>query len=269
MTVPLASPPRRRTPWEIQRAVLFAIFVRDLRARVVGRWSGLAWLFLEPMAHLLLLVVFFSYVRHLSSPNMPLPVFLIAGLMPFFLFRNLMTKLSESIEGNRALFSYRQVKPFDAVAGRGLVETVLWTGSFALTLLIMAWLGYEMTPKRPLELLAALGVMGLLGAGLGLLLAVLTHRQPRLRSVIRMLYLPLYFTSGVIFSVERLPADLHAWLLWNPLLHLVELTRRGFEPAHTSIDGIGFAYPSGVLLVLLAFAMAVYRRDRQKLLLGD
>ena len=112
----------------------------------------------EPLAHLLLLVVFFSYVRHLSSPNMPLPVFLIAGLMPFFLFRNLMTKLSESIEGNRALFSYRQVKPFDAVAGRGLVETVLWTGSFALTLLIMAWLGYEMTPKRPLELLAATAI---------------------------------------------------------------------------------------------------------------
>ena len=31
---------RKRSPWEIQRAVIFALFIRELQTRMGGRWLG-------------------------------------------------------------------------------------------------------------------------------------------------------------------------------------------------------------------------------------
>ena len=39
---------------------------------------------------------------------------------------------------------------------------------------------------------------------------------------------PLYFISGIFFSVEVIPADYRPWLLWNPVLHALEIIRGGW-----------------------------------------
>lgn len=263
-----ASTRHTRSPWEIQRAVLFALFLRELRTRSGNKWIGVLWALAEPLAQTLLLISVFGILRHVASANMEFPVFLISGMMPFFLFRSLAQRLTEAIDNNRALFSYRQVKPIDTIVARGLFESVLWLVVFILTLTIMVWAGFDALPKRPLELLGTVSLAAVLGLGLGLLMAIVTHDQPRLRTLVRMMYFPLYFFSGVIFSVATLPATYQRWLLWNPLLHVVELSRNSFEPAHALLEGISPAYPAAVALVLLAGGLALYRRDRQKLLLG-
>jgi capsular polysaccharide transport system permease protein len=269
-TETIADPPRRtRSAWEIQRAVLFALVLRELRTRTGRRWAGVMWTLFEPLAQLMLLVLVFGFLRHVASPNMEFPIFLVSGIMPFTLFRSLSQRLTESIDTNRGLFSYRQVKPFDAVIARGIVETLLWVAVFVLTLVLLGWFGYSVLPERPLELVATSAVVMGLGSSLGLVLAVSTHGMPKTRGVIRMLYFPLYFASGVIFSVDHLPASYQQWLLWNPMLHAVELSRSAFSTAHRSIEGIGIAYPLSLTLVLAALGLMLYRRDRQKLLLGD
>lgn len=264
----LASTRRTRTPWEIQRSVLFALILRELRTRAGKNWVGVLWTLAEPLAQTLLLISVFGILRHVASANMEFPVFLISGMMPFFLFRTLAQRLTEAIDTNRGLFSYRQVKPIDTVVARGLFESMLWLAVFILTVGIMAWYGLDAIPKQPLELMGAVSLAAALGFGLGLMMAVLTHDRPRLRTLVRMAYFPLYFVSGVIFSVASLPAVYQRWLLWNPLLHVVELSRNAFEPAHALMEGITPAYPGAVALVLLAAGLALYRRDRQKLLLG-
>lgn len=267
MSAAPATPLRKRSAWEVQRAVLFALVLRELRARVGRHWTGVLWTVFEPLVHVLMILTIFGYLRHIASSVMEFPVFLVSGLMPFFLFRSLSQRLTDAIESNRGLFSYRQVKPLDTVIGRGVVECLTWFAVLLFTLSILQWLGFRALPRQPLEFFGVAALMALLGGALGLLLAVVTHGRPRVRSVVRMLYGPLYFTSGVIFSIDRMPPEFFDWLSWNPLLHLVDLSRNAFEPLHQPHVGVGWSYPAAFTLVLLALALALYSRDRQKLLM--
>jgi capsular polysaccharide transport system permease protein len=268
MTPTTLTDRRQRSSWEIQRAVLFALMLREFRTRVGGSLIGAIWMVAEPLMHVLVVVSVFGYLRHLSSSSMEFPVFLVAGLMPYFLFRNLAQRLTDAIDANRGLFAYRQVKPIDALTARGLVETVLWALVFLITLVLLGLLGFHVLPQRPLELVAVVLLCIGLGGSLGLVLAVTTHQMPRVRKAVALLYMPLYFGSGVIFSIEHLPPIYLRWLLWNPVLHVVDLSRAAFSDQHRLMAGIGPGYPAACALVLLTLGLALYRRDRQILLQG-
>ena len=111
MHAPTTTPRlRKRTAWDIQRAVFLALFVRELKTRFGGRWLGVFWVLLEPTAHLAMLLVIFAFIRHRLLPGLEFPVFLLTGLVPFFVFRNLTLRGMDSVDSNRGLFGYRQVK---------------------------------------------------------------------------------------------------------------------------------------------------------------
>jgi capsular polysaccharide transport system permease protein len=262
-----ASPLPKRSSWDIQRAVLFALVIREYRTRVGRHWTGIVWTIFEPLAHVLFFLLVFGYLRSIASSTMEYPVFLASGLMPFFLFRDLAQRLTESIDANLGLFSYRQVKPFDTIVARGIVECVTWLVVLTFTLGLLQWLGYRALPQQPLEFFGVAALTALLGGALGLFLAVVTRGRPRLRTLVRWLYLPLYITSGVMFSVDRIPPTFVEWLSWNPVLQLVDLSRNSFEPRHMLQPGLGWRYPASFVLVLLALALALYRRDRQQLMM--
>jgi capsular polysaccharide transport system permease protein len=261
------SPLPKRSSWEIQRAVLFALVLRELRTRVGRHWTGIVWTLFEPLTHVLVILTIFGYLRNIASTTMEFPVFLVSGLMPFFLFRNLAQRLTDSIDANRGLFSYRQVKPLDTVIARGIVECLIWSGVLVFTLVILVWLGFHAVPQQMLELIGVAALTALSGGALGLLLAVVTHGHPRVRSMVRLIYTPLYLTSGVIFSLDRLPPAFLDWLSWNPMLPLVDLARNAFEPLHTLHPGLGWRSPATFALVAIAGALALYQRDRQKFLM--
>lgn len=262
-----ATPLPKRSSWEIQRAVLFALVIREYRTRIGRHWTGILWTIFEPLTHVIVILLIFGYLRNVAPQVMEFPVFLTSGLMPYFLFRNLAQRLTEGIDGNRGLFSYRQVKPLDTVVARGIVETLIWFGVLIVTLGLLLWLGFHSLPQQPLEFFGVAVLTALLGGGLGLLMAVSTNGKPRVRSMMRWLYVPLYLSSGVVFSIDRLPPAFFEWLTWNPMLHLVDLSRNAFEPRHMLRPGLGWGYPVSFIVVLLAFALALYRRDRQQLMI--
>jgi capsular polysaccharide transport system permease protein len=262
-TVPL---PRRRSPWEIQRAVLFALLVREMSTRVGGQWVGAVWTLFEPLAHVLMLVAVIGAMQTATfTPGMDYPVYLATGLVLYFLFQNLALRLMDGIDSNKGLFSYRQVKPLDTLLARGMVETLMNLLVLLVTLGLLAWLGHPVVPARPLEAMASFLMMALLGTGYGIFIAVWSHDRPRLRSLLRMMMLPLYFMSGVVFPVDLLPRETIDWLLWNPLLHLVEITRQAYIPAYRPADGINLTYPLLCLLGYWALGLTLYRANRQRL----
>lgn len=84
--------------------------------------------------------------------------------------------------------------------------------------------------------------------------------------MVRMVMLPLYFASGVIFQVDLLPRDYIELLLWNPLIHLLELQRHAFIPAYAPTDGIQMLYPALAMLLMIALGLSLYRAERHKLI---
>ena len=257
--------PRRRSPLQVQRAVIIALVIRELRSRVEGRWLSLLWMLFEPLAHVMVILAVFGFRHHVVSVNTEFPVFLVTGLLPFFIFRNLARRLPKAISSNRGLYSYRQVKPIDALVARAAVEIALWSAVALAALSLLGWIGYHWLPVAPLELLGVLAVLLALGIGLGLLFSVLAHNRPKVETVIGMLFLPLYLLSGVIFPLHTLSPDVRAWLLWNPVLHLIELGRLYFIPNFQPLLGINIAYPAAFTLVVAALALSMYRVGRHEL----
>lgn len=265
-TLPGRTPPAKRSPWQIQRAVWFALLQRDLKARFEGRWLGALWTLAEPIAHVVMLMVLFGYLRHRLVPGMPFPLFLVTGLIPFLMFRNVTLRIMGAIDGSRGLFGYRQVKPIDVLVARAGMEVLLYSVIFVVFLAALGWAGLPWFPDRPLHLAMASVVLLALGFGLGVTLAVLTDDAPQIRMFVRLMFMPLYFLSGVMFPLHSLSAEFLPWLLWNPLLHLVEIHRGDFVEHYRVVDTVSLAYPAGLALITLAFGLALYRVRRQRLL---
>jgi capsular polysaccharide transport system permease protein len=76
----------------------------------------------------------------------------------------------------------------------------------------------------------------------------------------------LYFVTGVIFPVHLLPQEYLDWLLWNPMLHLIELSRHSFMPQYRPLDGVNLLYPLGCTLLFLTIGLAQYRIKRLRLI---
>jgi capsular polysaccharide transport system permease protein len=262
----LPSTPRRRDPLTIQRAVLFALVLRDLRSRVEGRWLSMLWMIFEPLSHVMLIVVAMGVRTRVVLPNVDYPVFLVTGLLPFFILRNLARKLPPAISANRSLFAYRQVKPIDALVASAIVEIVLYSVVYLIALCLLGWMGYHSAPHAPLELIMVSAVLLIFGVGLGLLFSVVAHRRPKLNTMIGLVFFALYFASGVIFPLHNLAPEIRHWLLFNPVLHLVELSRVYFIPNYVGMPGISLEYPAAWALVVAALAMSLYRVYRHHFL---
>lgn len=257
---------RKRTPWQIQYDVVAALVLRELKTRFGAHRLGALWMFLEPALHLLVVMMIFRHLRqNAGPPGVDPSFFLLTGVVPFFLFRNIALRLMEAVEGNRALFAYRVIKPTDTLLARCLLEVILSSGVFVIFSAAFLWAGIDITLHRPLAFLNVILLVVLMGLGLGTLLCVLGDAAPAVKSFIRLLFLPLYFLSGVIFPISRVPAEYRDWLLWNPLLHAIELARQAFFINYERVPEVSARYVAEVTLVLLFAGFSAYRLRRHEL----
>jgi len=255
-----------RSPIQIVFAVLHALVLREFLGRFTKRRMGAFWTLLEPFLHVFVLTLFFTYLRGRQVAGMEYPVYLITGLVPFLLYRNISSRLMDSISSNRGLFAYKQIKPMDTFVARMIVELVLMSLVYALLLFVFGWVGFDVSVHRPLEWAVVL-LFGLTFAfSLGIVFAVITNALPDTRFFIKMLFMPLYFISGVVYPPSRLPEQYIEIFLWNPFLHLSELTRTFIFEHYVPVRGISFNYVVESTIILTFSALALYRVRRQKLL---
>lgn len=268
MTEPMhqaSGRPLARGPWAIQRSVLFALLLRELKTRFGGQWLGAVWTIGEPLVHVGLMLLILGYWRHRLLPGVDYVMFLITGLVPFFMFRSLALRVMGAVDANMGLFAYRQVKPFDALISRAALETGLYSIVYVVLLAMLAWLGLDVLPDRPLELIGVSALFLVSGFGLGTMLAVLTDDATQVRSFVRLAFWPLYLLSCVILPVQTLPPDVRKWLLWNPILHALELLRGFYFTGYRPLPEASLAYVGFFALGTLALGLSLYRVRRHRL----
>jgi capsular polysaccharide transport system permease protein len=247
----------------IQMRVVYAVLMREIRTRYGRRKLGYLWAFFEPALHSAVLYSLWSVRGKEAIDSMPLILFLVTGLVPFFLFRYSYSQVSSAVQGNRALLAHRQVTPFDVMLSRALLEFLTRVAILAVFLAGLALYGYEITLREPLTLLFALVLLSIGGVGLGLVTQAAATVFTSITSIMQAVMRLLYFTSGVIFPLSILPKSVQEYALYNPLAHLMQYCRTAFTPLGP-IDGVNAAYPSmfiaGVLLFGLLLNTAMQRR---------
>jgi len=249
-----------RTSIAITLSVWKALFLREALSRLFSGRAVWFWLLAEPVFHVTYMLVIFTVIRVSTVGGIDTVIWLMVGMLAFFMFRNTGTQVMNAISANQALFTYRQVKPVDTTLVRGVLEGILILVIASILLAGAALFGHSVVPADPLAVLEAFFGLWLVGMGFGLMASVAGELVPELRRVINFVMMPLYMISGVIFPISVVPQPYRDWLLLNPVAHGVEAARLGFAPYYHAVPELSIAYIYGFALVSVFLGLALHRR---------
>lgn len=256
----------KRAPLKITRAVVLALVMREFRGRLNAKRLGAFWILFEPIAHVLGMIAIITIIRGRTIPGFDVPVFLLTGVVPFILMKNICLKLMEATSSNKALFSYRQIKPFSTFVARVIVECVL-AACVYIILMFGVWffLRLDVSMVDPLRWFAVLAVGVVFSFSVGIILCVIGEAVPELKLFFRMIFLPMYFLSGVVVPLWIMPGHIIEYATWNPILHLIDELRASIFEHYPITKGIGMTLPITVTVVTLFIALGLYRARRFRL----
>ena len=225
---------KNRSSLDIQRAVVNALFLREMKTRFGIYKLGYFWAIAEPAAIIVVFWVMIGFHMRGSMPGIDYPMFLMTGMVPWNLFSSIVKRSASAFQSNRGLFNYRQVKPIDTLIARALVECLVYFFVFVLFMIIGAMIGFDAGVDNLPRLVLVLGELSLFAFSLGLLNAVIGTFSENFPKVIGLIMRPLFFTSGIFFAVESVPEQFRWILLLNPLLHFLEKIRSAYFAAFDS-----------------------------------
>lgn len=259
--------PATRSPWQVTLDVWRAMFLREIVSRISADRLGWVWLLVEPILHIALFVGIRQLMGRIRFvPGAEFVPWFVVGMMGFFLFRQAITRSMGAINGNQALFAYRQVQPLDAVLVRCFIEGLLKTLVLLLIVGAATLLEYDILPYNLLGVIAVWFSIWLLGTSIGIVLSVLNTIMPETDKVVSLIMMPLYFLSGVMMPVQFLPQGLHPYLLKNPITHGIESLRQQFFEHYHTIAGVDLLYMLQWTLSALFLGLLLHLRYRIRLI---
>lgn len=258
---------KARNPIAVTFAVWHAMFLREALDRLFDMRAAWLWLFLEPILHIGFLAYIFTVLRVRSVGGMEVAIWIVVGLLGFFLFRRTGVQVMHAVDSNRAYFTFRQVKPFDAAIVRAGLEGFLMSIIAIVVFIVARLLGYTTLPVDPLLVLAAAFGLWLCGLAFGLVTSVLMRLVPELKHIFTILMLPLYLISGVIWPLSAVPEPYRSWLLLNPIAHGLEEMRSGFADYYYAVPSVSLSYLYTFAIVGVLLGLMLYRRFNLRLVM--
>ena len=240
-----------RELWQFRELLLFLVW-RDVKVRYKQTLLGAAWAVLQPALMMVVFTVFFARMARVPAGDLPYPLFVLAGLLPWTFFSTAISQGAQSVVNSERLITKiyfpRLAIPFASV-GVAIVDAVVASG---LLLVLMAWYG---TPIGPAALLALPVMLCLLlaAAGVGTLLAALNVAYRDFRYVVPFLVQLWMFATPTIYmdSAANGAGRLDLFLAANPIAPLVAAFRASVLGGEIPWVGLGIAAPISLGLFLV------------------
>jgi capsular polysaccharide transport system permease protein len=257
------------------QTVVFAIFLRELKTRFGKYRLGYLWAFIEPFLH----IAAFVGIRGIVAGSLrggadkiiyhvDYPLFLAAGLLPFFMFRHIVIQVMNSIEANKGLFAYQPVKPIDAMISRWILEGVIFIFLWVIVFSILHLIGFKTEIKDPLGLIFLYLLFYLFSLGIGIIFCIIVNIYEEIRNIIPPVMLLLFFLSAIFYSINIIPRKFQIFLLWNPILHFIELSRARLFPLYKA-DMCSLEFIMSCTVVSLFLGFSLYKLKIKELLASE
>ena len=250
------------------RELLFFFVWRDISARYKQTVLGSAWAVIQP----LLMMAIFTFVAKfagihppkINGVEIPYPVFVYAGLIPWTLFSQGMPQSALSLVVNHHMMTKvyfpRLFLPVTASAVF-LVDLVYSLGIYAVILLV-----YGIIPAWTCVFLPLLVLFTLIGTlSMGVLLAALTLFYRDFRHVVPFLVQIMMYITPVFYSASMI-TDVRPKLGWllalNPMFGIIDAYRGIILGA--PLNGTCLLISSTSGLVLFVFALFYFRKTERR-----
>lgn len=248
--------------WKNQIAVVRALFGRELMSRFGTFKLGYFWALIDPLISIGIMCWIRVMMGSGDIAGLPFVLFFASGMLCFRIFSNIGVTAIGRVEGSISLMSYQRIKPFDSVIAKSLLEVAVSAISYIIIMGGLAMLGFTFEIPEPLLFVTSFSLMSCLAFGVGCLFAAISPFFAEFRKLAPILTLPLLFLSGVFFNINQLPETAREILLFNPILHAIELSRvslfRDYYSPYVRLDYLIFS-----AMVSLFIGMALFRYLRE------
>lgn len=251
----------------LQFRVIAALIRRETRAHFGESRLGYLWAVIEPTLHMVVLGLLFSYVMRRHSPlGGSLMLFMLTGLMTYFLFYKLASYVAGAVAENRSLLNLPPIKPLDVMVARVILETTTY---LFVGFLLFLWLGVTghdgAVPSHPIRLAGGIATTICLGFGIGLINAIIRIFVHNWSTIFGFLLSPIFLLSGIWFLPDGVPPPFRSYLLYNPLMHCIMWVRSGYYRSYDPPE-LDRGYAVGVSFLIVAIGLTLLRLTQRKML---
>ena len=250
-----------RDLWRYRELLGFLAW-RDVKVRYKQAVLGFAWAVIQPAVQTLLLSFVFGKLAKMPSGDVPYPLLVLAGLLPWQLFASAFSGAGNSLVGNAHLISKvyfpRLIVPLSALAVALIDLTIL----LVLTIPTAAFWG--VFPTWRLLLLPAFVFAALLVAfGAGLWITALTVKYRDFRFITPFILQIGIFVTPVGYRTDFLP-NWRDLLALNPLTGVVDGFRWCLLGGRTEFYAPSLAISLAIAAALVGSGLWYFRRTERQ-----
>ena len=239
------------------RDLLYFLIWRDLKARYKQTTLGVSWAVVQPLLMTVVFVVFLGKLVRVSTGNVPYPLFIYAGLLPWTFFSSGVSSGSYSLIGNANMITKvyfpRLILPAAAVGVR--------LSDFLIASLVVIVLVpyYGMSFGWRLVALPFLTIaLAALILGLSALFSALHVRYRDTGTALPVLLQAWMFCSPIVYPITLVPEKWRWVYELNPMVGMVE----GFRSA---LIGLPFnrrslALSAATIIIVLIWSTFIFHR---------
>lgn len=217
-------------PGSIDKALdlIWALYWQQFVPRSRQDGLRLIWVFVEPAGQMIVLMVVLSLLGGRAAYGDSLPFFLLTGVALLTFFNRASASVARAIVELRYPGRLAQIGLYHAGLARlGFCLTVSVITGVALAWGIGLVERVRVDPVHPDLIVQAVVLVAVLAWGVGLLRGYLRRFLPLIARVIVIVQRAMLFLSGTFYVPAFLPPQLRDVLVWNPVLHGIELLRIG------------------------------------------
>ncbi|MHA6752005.1 ABC transporter permease [Dermacoccus nishinomiyaensis] len=264
------------------RATLDTLVRRDLRVRYSRSAIGYLWTLLDPLAMALVYAFVFGVIygtsaganspKHVgreSTDGVPIVLFLVAGLLAWNWFNNVINESSRALYAERLLVRStnlpRELWVARVVISKGIEH--LLSLPVLIGFILYFWARGEVHLNWQLVFwLPALIIQFILLMGMGLVMAPVTALMDDFARITRIILRVLFYLTPIVYSIHFLDGKIPEKFSWvttlfqfNPLTGIIDMYRAGFVSEHGP-DWHAWVAALIVALVWLVFGSWVFRK---------
>lgn len=247
--------------WRFKELFYFLAW-RDVLVRYKQTVFGLAWALIRPFITMVVFTIVFGKLAKLPSDNVPYPIMVFAGLLPWQFFSTAFSEAGNSLISNANMISKvyfpRIIVPVSAV----IVTLVDFFISFLILAGLMLWYGYLPSWQiftLPLFILIAFAA----ALGAGLWIAALNVEYRDFRFIIPFVMQFGLYISPVGFSSSIVPEKWKLLYSLNPMVGVIDGFRWAILGQGYTIYIPGFILSIGISILLLITGIYYFRKTER------
>jgi lipopolysaccharide transport system permease protein len=243
---------------------LFAILAwRDVAVRYKQTVIGIAWAVIRPFVTVVIFTVVFNRLAKMPSDgDVPYPILVFVGMLPWLLFSTILGEGSNSLVNNANLVGKVYFPRVIIPSSSTLIAIVDFTINLVMLFVLMVWYGF--LPNWQIVFLPVFVVLTVLASlGPALFISALNVKYRDFRYIIPFFVQFGLYISPVGFSSAVVPESWRIWYSLNPIVGPIDGFRWCLLGGESHLYMPGFLTSLAVNAVLLWLGIYYFRRTER------